>query len=280
MERAAQVEGEEVRHVHQRVDRAQADAGEAALQPVRAGAVADAADGPAEYPGAGLRHGVGPGNRAEERARDRLRRPGAKRAQPGRRQVPRDAADRERIAAVGGDADLDDRVVQPGPGGIGHAHRGTVRQVHDAGMVLAQAHLPGGEQHPGALHSADFAGLERDPRPGDMAARRREHRFHTRPRVRGAAHHAHDAVPGVHLADSQPVRVGVLHGFDDMRHAEGGQGGAGVRDLFQLQPDAGQPVGDRVQRSVRVQVGAQPAQGELHAPAPSCRDTGASGLNP
>jgi len=48
VQRAAEVDGEEVGDIDQRIDRPQADRGQAVLQPVRAGTVAQVADGAAE----------------------------------------------------------------------------------------------------------------------------------------------------------------------------------------------------------------------------------------
>ena len=255
----AEVEGEEVGDVHQGADRAQADGEEAALQPLRAGAVADAADGAAQHPGAGLGHVYGPGDGAGAIAGHRRRRPGPQGAQAGCRQVPRYAAHGQRVAAVRCHADLDDGIVQAGPFGIRGADGRIVRQVHDPGMVLAQPHLPQAEQHAGALDAADFADLEGDAAARDEAARGCEHREHPGPRVRRPAHDGHHAVAGVHLAGAQAVGVGVLHRLDHAGDAERGQRGAGVLDALQLKADGGQAVGDGVQAGAGVQVGAQPA---------------------
>ena len=70
VQRAAEVEGEEVRHVDQRVDRAQADGGQPVLQPLRAGTVVQVADGAAEDPGAGLGPVDAPARAAVERRGD------------------------------------------------------------------------------------------------------------------------------------------------------------------------------------------------------------------
>ena len=70
VQRAAEVDGEEVGDVDQRVDRPQADRRQAILQPLRAGSVAQVADGAAEDPGARLGPVDLPARAAAKRGRD------------------------------------------------------------------------------------------------------------------------------------------------------------------------------------------------------------------
>ena len=124
VQRTAEVDGEEIGDVDQRVDRPQADRDQPVLQPLRAGAVSHAADGAAEDPGAGLRPLDPPARAAVERGRRPL---GGATASA----CPMPAAARSRamprtekaVAAVRRDADLDHRVVEPRPVRVGHADR-------------------------------------------------------------------------------------------------------------------------------------------------------------
>ena len=95
MQRPAEIDGEEIGHIDQRVDRPQPDRGQPVGQPARARPVAQAADRAPEDPGAGLRPVDPPVRPAVERGRHRRRRPGLQRADPGRRQVARHAAHRK-----------------------------------------------------------------------------------------------------------------------------------------------------------------------------------------
>ncbi len=192
MQRAAEIDGEEIGHVHQCVDRAQADRGQPVGEPARARPVAQAADGAAQHPGASFRPIDPPARAGVEHRRNRRRRPGLQRADPSGGEVAGDAAHREAVAAIGGDGDLDHRVIEPGPGGVGGAHRRVLRQFDDAGMIVAEAHLARRQQHPRTGHAADLADLERDAGAGDEAAGRGEHRLHAGVRVRRAAYHGHD----------------------------------------------------------------------------------------
>ena len=117
-----------------------------------------------------------------ERRRDLGRLPRLQRADAGGGQVARDAADREAVAAVRRDADIDHRIVEPGPLRVGHADRRILGQIDDAGVVVAEAHLACGQQHAGTAHAADFADLQRDAGARDEAAGRRR----TRPSCRCA----------------------------------------------------------------------------------------------
>ena len=209
------------------------------------GAVAQVADGAAEDPGAGLgpvdlpaRAAVGTPARSSPAATV-----SACRCRPAARSraTPRTA---EAIAAVRRDADVDDRIVEPGPLRVGHADRRILGQIDDAGVILAETHLALGQQHAGAVHAADFADLQRDAGAGDERAGRRR----TRPSCR-CAHSArrtprHGVVAGIDRAHAQPVGVRVLHRLDHVRDAERGERGAAVLHALQFQADAGQRVGD------------------------------------
>ena len=92
VQRAAEVDGEEVGDVHQRVDRPQADRRQPILQPLRARSVAQVADGAAEDPGAGLGPVDLPARAAAKRGRDLRRLPRLQRADAGGGEVARDAA--------------------------------------------------------------------------------------------------------------------------------------------------------------------------------------------
>ncbi len=265
VQRPADAEGEEVGGVHQRVDRPQSGGDQPVLQPLRRRAVAQAADGAAEHPGAGAwvldrpaeRGGMG---RGHVRLWPRLESP-----QPRGREVARDAVDAERVASVGRQLHLEDGVVEAGPPRVALAHRRVRRQVHDAGVVVAEAHLAGGEHHRLGPHAADLAGLERDAGAGDEGAGQGGDAQHAGARVGRAADDREFApVAHVHAQRAQPVGVGVRHRLDHARDAEGVEGRAAVLDALDLDADGGKRVGDAVERGVGVEVRAQPGEGELH----------------
>ena len=149
--------------------------------------------------------------------------------------------------------------------GIGLARWRVGCEFDDTIMLVAQAHFAGAQQHAVAGDAADLAHLQHRTCRGDDGTRRGKHRAQPGPRVGCAADDARDPCAGIDLADAQPVGVGVLHRLQNMCHAECRQRRAGVGDALQLETDAGQPVRDGVQRCIGVEVGAQPAERELHA---------------
>ena len=210
-----------------------------------------------------------------------LGRPRLQRADARRGEIARNAAHGKAIAAVRCHADIDHRVVEPGPVRVGHADRRIVRKIDYTGMVLAQSHFACGEQHPRAAHAADFSDFQRGAGAWDEAAGCGEHALHAGPRIRCAADHEHRVIAGVHLAHAQPVGVGVLHRLDDARDAECRQRRAAILHVFEFQADAGQRGGDQVKRGVGIEVGLQPRERRTSsAHIPSCSMVGARGEKP
>ena len=115
VQRAAEVDREEVGDIDERVDRPQPDRGQPVSQPLRARPVAQVADGAAEHPGARLGPLDPPCERAREPALHRLGMPRTQRADTGGREIARDAAHGEGVAPVRRDGDLDHRIVEAEP---------------------------------------------------------------------------------------------------------------------------------------------------------------------
>jgi hypothetical protein len=93
MQRAAKIEGEEIGDVDECIDRPQADAGEAFGEPAGGGAIAQAADGSAQDPGAGGRHLIAPDHRAGEFAAHGFDGPRQQGPKTGGGEIAGDAAD-------------------------------------------------------------------------------------------------------------------------------------------------------------------------------------------
>ena len=280
VQRTAQIDGEEIGHVDQGIDRAKADRGEPVLKPGRAGTVLHVADYPAQHPRTGLRPFDPPMQGMREAGRycgggERLQRAEARGGE-----VACDATDRQRIPAIGGDRDIDDRIVEPCPRGVGDANRRVVRQLDDAGMVLAEAHFTRRQQHPGAFHAADLAYFQRDAGAWDVAVGWGEYRLHTGAGVRRAANHRKDTAAGIHLAGAQAIGVGVLHRLDHVGDAERRQNSAAVLDAFELQPDLRQGVRDFDQGGAGFQVRLQPGQREFHRSDPLVQRDGRERVEP
>ena len=187
MQRAAEAVGVEVRHIDQRVDRPEPDRHQQVLQPLRARPVLHVAHCAAQHPGAGARIGDLPAQRRGIAGLDLRLGERLEATEAGGGQVARDALHAERVAAVRRDADLDDRVVEPGILHVALAERRVLRQVDDAGVVVAEAHLARREHHRLRRHAADLALLQRDAGAGDEGAGQREHALHAGPRIGRAA---------------------------------------------------------------------------------------------
>ncbi len=278
MERAAEIEGEEIGDIDQRVDRPKPDRDEPPPQPVGAFAIAQAAETAPQNVGAGLRPFDPPAHRRGEAGGNRGGGEGLEGAEPGCGELAGEPAHGERIAAVGGDVDLDHRIVEPGPGGVSSADRRVFRQIDDPRMILADPDLAGRKQHPGAFHAADAPHLEGHAKPRNEAPGRGEHRLHPAPRIGRAADHLHLFAPRIDAADLEPVRRRMGRGLDDAGDAEGGEGRA-VIERLDLEADRGEGGGDFGKRGAGFEVIAQPGEGEAHQ-SPSCKAAGRKGLAP
>jgi hypothetical protein len=82
-------------------------------------------------------------------------------AQASRGEVPGDSLDTHRILTVWRHRDIDDRIVEAGPSGIGRADRRIFGQLDDTVMLVAQLELAYRAHHPMALDAADCRHLER-----------------------------------------------------------------------------------------------------------------------
>ena len=271
VQRAVEVEGEEVGDVHERRNRPQADGAQPLLQPGGRGAVGHAADQPAgemRRPLGDVRGDADPRS-AVETALDRRHRQRLERPQPARREVAGDAADAQRVGAVGGDLDLDDRVDLFGRIGgqpVGEAVPDLARgQLDDAVVFVAEFQLAFRGHHPVALDAADLADAQRRVDAGHVVAGLGEHDGDPRPRIRRAADDLLFALVGHDPADPQPVGVGVLFGVGDLGQRERGQAGGGVVDVLDLEPEIGQGVGDLGDGGRGVEVVTEPGEGEFHS---------------
>ncbi len=267
MQRAAKVDSEEVGDIDERIDRAQANGEQPALQPLWAWPVAQIAHGAAQHPGAVFRPLHRPAHRAwggRPHFRDHE---GFEGAEAGGGEVAGHAADGEGIAAIGGDGDLDHRVVKPGPVGVGHAERGVGRELDDAGVVVADPHFARRKKHAVACHAADAARFQGETSAGNKGAGGGEHRLHAAAGVgRAANHRDKSTLAAIDHTGVQAIGVRVLRCLHHPGDAEGGEGGGAVFHPFHFEADGGEGGGDRVQRGVGFEMRLEPGEGELHRP--------------
>ena len=205
------------------------------------------------------------GDRAGEDAGDRRDNAAFERPEPGRRKVARDAENSRRVGAVGRQVDIDHRLVQPGPGGIGHADRRIVGQLHDAVRLVRQFQLRRRAQHAERFDAPDHPLAKRDLLARNVGSGRREHASEARAGIGRAADHLHRrAGPGIHHADAEAVGIGVRLGFDDMADDKILQRRRRIVDMLDFQPDAGERIDDSVERRLGVEVVFEPGEGEFH----------------
>ncbi|GJE72844.1 hypothetical protein CHKEEEPN_4405 [Methylorubrum podarium] len=269
VQRPAAVEGHVVGDVDERVDRAQADRPQALLHPRGRGTVLHAAheaEGEERAETRVVRVELQrDGGRAGALAAHRRHRLALQGAEAGGGEIAGDAVDRGAVRAVRRQVDLDHRIVEPGPEGVGGADGCVGGQIEDAVVVLAEAQLRPGAEHAAALDPADRAHREGDVLARHVGARRREDREHAGPRVRRAAHDLERLpVPGIDLADPQAVGVGVLLGGDHPRDDVGTKRGGLVLDAFDFEADPRQRFRDRVEGCLGVEVVLEPGEGEFH----------------
>ena len=274
VERPAAVDRDVVRDVDQRGNRAETDRSEAALHPVRTGAVGHVAEVPPGDQGAGLpalAEGARPGDGACVRSRHGRERRLAQCPDTGRGQVARDAAHARAVAAVGGERDFEDGIVGAGPRRVRGPDRGVLGQFDDPVVIFAQSELVGGAQHALPGHAADLLFRQRDPATRNVRPDGCEHGLHAGAGVGRAAHHRQRGAAGVHGADAEAVRIGMRTGFHDPADHERSQLLAAILHRLDFQADCGQTVGDVRHAGVGVEVLPKPGQRELHGSSPSSR---------
>ena len=179
MQRPGAVIGHEVGDIDQRVDRPQADRGQALLQPFRRGAVLDAADQPQRKARAQLVVFHCQLHRAGEFALHRLDCGIDELAHVGGGKIAGDAVHAGAVLPVRRQIDLDHGIAEPGPFRITLADRRIGRQLHDAVMVFGDLQLGRRAQHAAALDAPDGADAKRDVLAGNECAGRREHADHS-----------------------------------------------------------------------------------------------------
>ena len=267
MQRPGTIEGQEVGDVDQRIDRAQADGPQLRLEPGGTRTVAHPGHRPQGECG-GQRGGVG-----VQRDRDGTcpgadhdgHRRGLDRSEAGGGEIAGDARDAHGVGPVRRQVDVDQRIVEAGPCGVGHADRRIGRQVEDAVVILGEFEFGGGAEHAVRVNSANGAGRERHLLAGNVGADGREHRAHAGPGIGRAAHDLHRrGTAGIDRTDAQAVGIGVLLGRDDRGDDETPQRFGGIAHLLDLEADPGQGFGDRGESGLGVQVILQPGEGEFH----------------
>ena len=277
MERAAAVIGDVVGDIHQGVDGPEPNGPEALLHPVRRRTVLDVPDQAAGEEGAGIALGPGEGEGdgdgavepalALERGRRAMHEAlGAQRAEAGGCEVAGDAAHAQAVRPVGGDGDLDHRIVEADGGGEGLAHMPgeALGQLDDAGVLVRELELALRAQHAGRFDPANGRLGERLAKAGNPAPLGREDADEALARIGRATHHLHLAPAGVHGAQLQLVGIRVGPCLDHAGNDEGREPVGRILDAFDLEPDQGELGGDFVELGLGLKMVSKPGQGEFH----------------
>ncbi len=186
-------------------------------------------------------------------------------ADPLRREVAGDAVDAERIGAVRRDGDVDHRIVESDPRGVGCSDRRVGGKVDDPLVVVGEAQLALRQEHAVRRLAADRARLQIDAGAGDVRSGGCEDTLHAGAGIRRAADDLdRHAVAGIDEADAQPVGVRVLLRLNDAGDDERLQRLRRIVDRFDLKPEMRQRLGDLLRRRVGFEVVLQPGEREFH----------------
>ena len=148
------------------------------------------------------------------------------------------------------------------------SHGRVCGQFDDAVVILAEFQFASRAHHTVGYDTPNLGDLQRDIAAGHIGAGGTEHADQPRARIGGAADDLHRAVAGIDGEDLQLVRLRMALGGEDFCDAECGKLLAGILDAFDLEADAGERLDDLIERGGRVEMLAEPVEGEFHAPTP------------
>ena len=270
VQRAIAVVGEEVGHIDQKADRAQANGAQRILQPSRARTILHTFDHTSVKHRTGVSRIIVNGyrDRAWKCARDWLNRGRFHCSQPARCKVERDTAHTQRVRAIGCDRDLNHRINlariilgQPIHKRLSNLTRG---QFDNAVMFVAQLKFTLGRHHTVAFDTADFAHRKRHIDAGHIVTGLGQHDGDPFPRIGRATHDLLVPFIGRHGTHTQTIRIRVLLGMGDFRQRKGFQLVRWVLNLFHLKTKIGQGVRDLIHSCGRIKVRFEPGQREFH----------------
>ena len=149
------------------------------------------------------------------------------------------------------------------------------RQFDDPVVIIAQLQLAHRGHHAVAVDTPDIAHRQGHIQTGHIIARLGQNHRDPRARIGCAADDLLNTVVRGDLAHPQTIGVGVLFCLFHLGQGETGQRLGRVHDLFDLQPEIGQRLGDFVNRGCGVEVLFEPGEGEFHRIVPRHTSVGA-----
>ena len=176
---------------------------------------------------------------------------------------PRQTGDGQTVAAVRGQVDVDDGVVQLQVAADALAHRRAGRQLQQAAVVVADLQFAGRAEHAVGFHAAQLGLLDGEV-AGQRGADGGERHLKARAHIGRAADHLEGFLAVADLADIELVGIGMtLDGNhfadDDALEATGRR-----FDAVHFQAGHGQPGNQILVRSRRVHPATQPLFTEFH----------------
>ena len=178
-------------------------------------------------------------------------------------QFPGHAHHGQAVGPVGGDADFDDPVVQVQNTLDGLADGRVFRQNHDPGRVRAEHEFEFRTEHAGRGRATDFR-FAHVLAAGQGGPHQGQGRHHVGLDVGRAADHLMNLVPGLDPADLQVIAFGMVLHFGHPGGDHGFQITVPVVEVFHLQADHGQPVGQRLGSGLQIHVITEPLITNTH----------------
>ena len=172
--------------------------------------------------------------------------------------------DAKRIRPVGRDLHINHRVIETKGCHRRGSHRPVAADFNDAVMLLADQKLTLRTHHALAFGATDHAEFQCFTTGRDDRTWQRDNRLHAGAGVRRSTHHLDNARIGFNPAQPQLVGIGMLGGFNDVSHLEGGQQPGLVVNLLHFETNADQAIDDLFQRGGCVEIFLEPGEGEFH----------------
>ena len=169
---------------------------------------------------------------------------------------------------IGGDGDIDNRVVHLRIIGKACADRGVGGQFDDAIMVVAKLQLARGAHHPVGFDAANGCFLQNHAICGNNSAFKAEDADQPGARIGRAAHDLHRAIACIDCQDLKLVCLRMPLCRQHLGDAETTQLFSWVLNPFNFQPNTVERIGHAMNIGIGIEVILQPGQGELHAPTP------------
>ena len=216
-------------------------------------------------------HGLSTGGRCLQEFMGRLKGQNRKRERRTRQggHLPGDPDHRQTIRTVGGDRQLENRVIKA-------EHRSNRRtkgrklvgqciEFSDAIGLRRQPQFRQGADHPVAAHPPEFPRFDREIHSRQLRAHHGHRHVQTRPDILGAADDLNRFLgTDIHLTDAEFVGVGMFLPFFDETHDDALGPGAEILNLFLLESRHRQTMGQRVDRVRHLNQLLEPREGDPH----------------